>query len=126
MTENPTRPFAGGGAGSVIPDRKLHWACETYRRPGSSASPPAHLRLARRSEPPPHTRLRRLGERPSAGVPEVRLWRLPHRIHSLGAGRLYEFFAELENGAELQDALERFAAIAVYHDFSRGNNGDWQ
>lgn len=46
------------------------------------------------------------------------------RIHSLGAKPLYQLFAELEKGAELQDVLERFAAIAVYRDFTRANNGD--
>jgi hypothetical protein len=60
----------------------------------------------------------------SAGVANVRLWRLAIRVHSLGAGRLYDLFAELENGADLQDVLERFAAIAVYRDFSRADGGD--
>jgi hypothetical protein len=69
----------------------------------------------------PAPSLRRVAglEQSDSSVGNVRLWRLATRVHSLGAGRLYELFAELENGADLQEALERFAAIAIYREFSR-------
>jgi hypothetical protein len=54
----------------------------------------------------------------------VRLRHLARRLHQLGERPIFEFLLELDAGADLQDALERYAAINVYGDFIRAYDGD--
>jgi hypothetical protein len=57
-------------------------------------------------------------------VPPERLQFLAARIHELGPRPLYELCRELERGAELHPALEKYAALAPLADFIRAHGGD--
>jgi hypothetical protein len=57
-------------------------------------------------------------------IPESRLCRLARQIHILGERALFELFVELSEGAEMGDALERYAKIAPYASFIAANGGD--
>jgi hypothetical protein len=53
-----------------------------------------------------------------------RLRYLAGRIHALGPRPLYELFRELDRGAPLSPALERYADLSAYRDFIRALDGD--
>jgi hypothetical protein len=57
-------------------------------------------------------------------IPDLRLRHLARQIHILGERALFELFVELSAGAELGDALERYAKIAPYAAFIAANGGD--
>jgi hypothetical protein len=57
-------------------------------------------------------------------IPETRLRHLARQVHSLGERPLFELFRELEAGAELADALERYAEISPYAAFIAANGAD--
>jgi hypothetical protein len=54
----------------------------------------------------------------------ARLRRLARQVHLLGERPLYELFLELDCGADLRDALERYAALAPRAGFIQANDGD--
>jgi hypothetical protein len=52
-----------------------------------------------------------------------RLTHLAKRIHALGARPLFELLLELQDGAPLADALDRYARIAPLSDFLAAHGG---
>jgi hypothetical protein len=59
-----------------------------------------------------------------ARIADIRLRRLAAQIHGLGARPLYELLLELDAGADLQDAVERYAALDRYRGFIAALDGD--
>jgi hypothetical protein len=57
-------------------------------------------------------------------IPDPRLRHLARQIHILGERAPFELFVELSAGAELGDAIERYAEIAPYAAFIAANGGD--
>jgi hypothetical protein len=57
-------------------------------------------------------------------TPPVRLRHLAKNIHLLGEQPLFELFRELEQGEDLYDALERYAALSYLAEFIALNDGD--
>jgi hypothetical protein len=57
-------------------------------------------------------------------VPRERLRYLAGRLHTLGPRPLSEFLLELDAGAELHPALERYARLAPLAGFIRVMDGD--
>jgi hypothetical protein len=56
-------------------------------------------------------------------VPAPRLQHLARQIHALGERPLFELFRELERGADLHGALERYARLAPFAAFIAENGG---
>ena len=59
----------------------------------------------------------------TAFLPRERLRRLAGEIHGLGPRPLLELLLELQDGAPLADALERYARIAPLADFIEARGG---
>jgi hypothetical protein len=58
------------------------------------------------------------------GAKGVRLQYLARRLHALGERPLFEFLTELERGADLHNALERYACLAPLAEFIASSGGD--
>ena len=57
-------------------------------------------------------------------VPAPRLQHLAQEIHKLGERPLYELFLELDSGADLHEALERFGRLGPFAGFIAQHGGD--
>jgi hypothetical protein len=57
-------------------------------------------------------------------IDDARLLRLARQIHALGERPLLELFKELDRGADLRDALERYGALAPFGAFIAAHGGD--
>jgi hypothetical protein len=57
-------------------------------------------------------------------IPEVRLRHLAGQVHGLGPRPLFELLLELDRGADLNIALERYAELADLAEFIAGLGGD--
>jgi hypothetical protein len=57
-------------------------------------------------------------------IDDARLLRLARQIHALGERPLLELFKELDRGADLRDALERYGALAPFGAFIAAQGGD--
>jgi hypothetical protein len=57
-------------------------------------------------------------------IPIARLRYLASTIHRLGPRSFFELLRELADGADLFDALERYARLAPLAGFIAGLNGD--
>jgi hypothetical protein len=72
----------------------------------------------------------RLGNQPFVPSPPLapvaleRLRHLAQRIHSLGPRPLFELLRELDAGADVADALERYARLAPLASFIAEHDGD--
>lgn len=111
MTSSRDRPpleGSGPGAATISKDRGSRWQCGTYRSPQRSASPSPQQRLANGINAARVARLRRVAV----------------LIHGLGPRPLYELLAELDAGADLDDALERYARLDRHRDFIAAAGGD--
>jgi hypothetical protein len=57
-------------------------------------------------------------------LPDARMRLLAARIHPLGERPLFELLRELDRGAELHDALERYARLFELRHFIRDLGGE--
>jgi hypothetical protein len=57
-------------------------------------------------------------------LPRSRINFLAEHIHQLGERPLAELFLELDRGADLHGALERYARLSPLADFIRAFDGD--